>query len=181
MKKTVIAIIVTVAACVVFFGGIIVVGLIYRNNVAAPDDPTTSVNGGEKGDSDKLAVDPSAGEYVAPAAKENDGGGGIAIPGWGYISIPANETEIDVDFPNPEANDGKYYLSFELRLKDSGEVLYTSGLVPPGKTIQRITLSRGLDEGTHKAVIHVQPYKMDEEQTPTNNADMETDLVVFDN
>lgn len=177
MKRTIIAVVITVVACMVILGGIVLVGLSYRSN---PSGGSQQSSGGGKEASDKLQVDPSAGEYVAPVAQESEDGGGIAIPGWGYISIPANETEIEVDFPNPEANDGKYYLSFELRLKDSGEVLYTSGLVPPGKTIQHITLSRGLDEGTHKAVVHVQPYKMDEEQTPTNNADMETDLVVFE-
>lgn len=126
---------------------------------------------------DKMQVDPAAGDYVAP--EENSAGEtGIAIPGWGSMTIPAGERKVAVNLPNPEANSGKYYLTFELRLKESGEVLYTSELVPPGKTIQKITLSRPLEAGSYPAVIHVQPYKMDEEQTPTNNADMETELIV---
>ena len=89
---------------------------------------------------DKLQVDPNAGDYVAPEPEEQSEG--IAIPGWGSIS------------------------------------LCTTGLVPPGKTIQNITLARALDAGEYPAVVHVQPYKMDEAQTATNNADMETTLIV---
>ena len=126
----------------------------------------------------KLEVDPNAGVYVPPEPTPQPDSGGIAIPGWGSITLPANQTEVTVDFPNPEANEGRYYLSFALRLKETGEELYVSGLVPPGQTIQTITLSRPLEAGSYPAVVHVQPYKMDEAQTPTNNADMETELIV---
>lgn len=125
-----------------------------------------------------LALDPDAGVYVPPVVTKGPDSGGIAIPGWGSITIPANQTEVAVNFPNPEANEGRYYLTFSLRLKDTNEVLYTSGLVTPGLTIQRITLSRPLEAGEYKAVIHVQPYTMDAAQTPTNNANMETKLIV---
>lgn len=80
---------------------------------------------------DKLQVDPNAGDYVAPEPEEQSEG--IAIPGWGSISLPAGKTAVSVDFANPDANADKYYLSFELRLKDTGEVLCTTGLVPPGQ------------------------------------------------
>ena len=123
-----------------------------------------------------LTVDKDAGEFVAPET-ESSNQKGVSIPGWGTITIPANTTDITVDFFNPEANADLYYLTFELALSD-GEVLYTSGLVEPGKHIQKITLSRGLEAGEYDAVIHVQPYKMDEDKTPTNNADMKTTLVV---
>lgn len=125
----------------------------------------------------KLSIDPAAGEYVEPEQAPSPSTG-VAIPGWGSMTIPAGKTEVAVNLPNPEANEGAYYLSFTLRLKDTDEVLYTSGLVPPGQTIQKITLSRPLTAGSYAAVVHVQPYKMDEEQTPTNNADMETKLIV---
>ena len=123
------------------------------------------------------AIDEAAGEYVAPTPAPDDGSGGIAIPGWGMIEIPAGQTEVAVDFPNPVQNAERYYLTFQLMLKDTGEVLYQSGLVPPGKVIQAITLSRPLEAGTYAAVVRVQPYRMDEEKTPTNNADMETELI----
>ena len=131
-----------------------------------------------------LTIDENAGDYVAPAQKAAEAKPGVAIPGWGSFTFPPNTTELEgmVDFYNPEANDGYYYLTYELRLPDDSEqgyeVLYASQLIPPGKHIQTITLNRGLDVGDYEAVIHVQPYTMDESMTPTNNADMKTTLHV---
>ncbi|MDE5860923.1 MAG: hypothetical protein K2J36_08390 [Ruminococcus sp.] len=57
-------------------------------------------------------------------------------------------------------------------------MLYTSGLVDTGLHIQTINIARGLEAGTYDAVIHVQPYRMNGAQTPTNNADMRTQFIV---
>ena len=124
-------------------------------------------------------IDPNAGEYVPEPTRPASG---VAIPGWVSFTIPANTTEdIVVDFYNPVENTDKYYLTFELRLPDNSEqgyeVLYTSGLVEPTLHIQKITLNRGLEAGEYDAIIHVQPYHMDS-KAPTNNADMETKLIV---
>ncbi len=156
---------------------------IFLNKPAqAPSDPVignTSVSG--ENTPDVPERDPNAGEYVEPK-KDNAAQKGISIPGWNSIIIPKNEKEVAVDFYNPEANEGQYHLTFELRLPDDSEqgyeVLYKSGLVDPGLHIQNITLSRELDEGVYDALIHVQPYRMDEQKTATNNADMQTKLIV---
>lgn len=107
---------------------------------------------------------------------------GVVIPGWESLIIPAGKKDVAVDFYNPKENEGMYYLTFELRLCDSSEqgyeVLYASGLVEPGKHIDQITLFRGLEKGTHEAVIHVQPYRMNEEKAFTNNADIRIVLIV---
>lgn len=128
-----------------------------------------------------LVVDPNAGEFVdeaEPAEPEQ----GVAIPGWGAISLEADTTNVHVEFFNPEANADMFYLTFELRLKDDSEqgyeTLYTSGLVEPGLYLRDIVLSRPLEAGTYEGVVHIQPYRMDEELTPTNNADIEVKLVV---
>lgn len=126
-----------------------------------------------------LVVDENAGNYVKP---EKTPSKGVAIPGWGTITIPANTTEVMVDFFNPEENKDLYYLTFELRLIDEEtgeyETIYTSGLVEPGLHIQKITLSKPLKAGEYNSVIHVQPYRMNEARTATNNADMETKIIV---
>lgn len=131
--------------------------------------------------SDAPELDPNAGEYVEQQA-EKKSSGGIAVPGWNTLNIPKNKKEVAVDFYNPEENDGLYQLTFELRLPDESEqgyeVLYKSGLVDPGLHIQNITLSHELDEGIYDATLHVQPYRMDEQKSATNNADMQTQLIV---
>ena len=151
---------------------------LYRLGGETPSQSMFSTNqaAGDAAKESDLEVDGAAGDYVPPEAPQEEPG--IAIPGWGQIALPAGKTDVTVDFPNPEENAGQYYLTFALILKDTGETLYESELVPPGKTIQHITLSRPLDEGTYDAVVHVQPYRMDEQKTPTNNADMETKLIV---
>ena len=154
---------------------VMAVFLIRGNGKSAPVEESGGVG---------LTVDKNAGEYVPVEVELPEELPGIAIPGWGSITLPAGETDIvnRVDFYNPEDNADWYYLTFELRLLDDSEqgyeVLYASELVPPGQHIQSITLSRPLEAGEYDAVVHVQPYRMNDELTPTNNADMATTLVV---
>ena len=101
----------------------------------------------------------------------------IAIPGYGSITVPANQTEVEIFFENPISNSEKYYLTFELILKNTNETLYKSKMVPPGKAISNETLSRPLSSGSYDAIVKVQPYYMDSLQ-PTNNANIETKLIV---
>ena len=154
-------------------GVIIALPLIKKD--AVPEDIIID-DGGEK-----LKADPNAGKYVEPDKQEEENDG-VSVPGWSSLDFPANTSEVAVDFFNPEENEGRYSLTFELRLPDESEqgyeVLYTSGLVDAGLHIQQINLSRGLDAGVYDAIIHVQPYRMDENQTATNNADLKTKLVV---
>lgn len=103
----------------------------------------------------------------------------VTISGIGEIKVNAGETQADVLFTNPDENKGAYYLTFELTAEIGGRavLLYSSGLVEPGKSMSSIELSRPLDKGEYKAVVHVQPYLMDKGLTPTNNADIVTKLV----
>jgi len=122
-----------------------------------------------------LIIDSGAGEYVEqPQTSVTNS---VAIPSFGTITIPANTQTVSVHLYNPASNEGLYYLTFKLLLEDTGEVLYESNAVPPGKHIQSITLNRGLSAGVYDAVVHVQPYRMSDE-TPTNNANMRTTLIV---
>ena len=106
---------------------------------------------------------------------------GIAIPGWGTLKIPAGQKDNSIaNFNNPAEHAGKYFLKFELSLtKADGtkEVLYTSGLVEPGKYIQTISLSRALEAGEYEANMFVQPYKISD-QSPTNNLNSKMKLIV---
>lgn len=141
-------------------------------------------SGDSSGDEGGLKIDTNAGDYVVPIVNSNIEPN-VAIPGWGRITIPSGTTEItSVDFYNPEENEGLYYLTFELLLPDGDKYisLYKSGAVPPGKHIQKITLNQTLGLGTYDALIHVQPYRINEDGsvgTPTNNANMGTTLVVI--
>ena len=140
-----------------------------------------AVSGKKAGSGVELVIDPNA-ETGLPGQSDSALEQGVVIAGWESMTFLADTKEAAVDFRNPEENAGLYYLTFEIRLyDDSGrdyEVLYTSGLVEPGKRIDRITLPRELEKGVYDAVVHVQPYRMDEEKTQTNNVDMRIKLIV---
>ena len=134
-------------------------------------------NGGSTSQGAGLVVDPNAGEFVKPEQPP-----GVSIPGFGRLTIPANtEKLVGVNLYNPIENEGWYYLTFKLCLLDKNgevsEVLYESQLVPPGLYLQDITISRSLAKGEYDAMMHVQPYRIDD-LSPTYNADLKMILVV---
>ena len=131
----------------------------------------------------QLEIDPNAGELVTPTPAPTEPG--VAIPGWGSITLPAGVTEAATTLKNPDANADWYYLTFEMRLptvdeetgEESYEVLFTTGLIPPGQYCNQVTLTRALEPGEYHVILHVQPYRMSDKM-PTNNADTETLLIV---
>lgn len=102
----------------------------------------------------------------------------ISIPGWGAIKLPAGDLEADVALHNPNANMGYYDLSFTLKFADSGEEIFTTGPIAPGYKCTHVTLARKLEPGEYDTILFVQPYLQDEDQTPTNNAELELLLIV---
>lgn len=163
---------VVLAVLLILFGGAMIIwGIVPFFPADAPNSPGSSSQGSG------LVIDPNAGEYVPPTAAP-----GVAIPGFGSMTIPANTKEvIGINLYNPEENDGWYYLTFKLSLLDENEqvseTLYESQLVPPGLYLQDITLSRGLAPGEYEAVMHVQPYRV-ADMSPTNNANLRLTIIV---
>jgi hypothetical protein len=80
-------------------------------------------------------------------------------------------------FPNGEAAssdavmgnsvNNNYPFWFELLLSDTGEVLFESGLLPVGTTIESITLNKDLPAGTYRATVAV--HLMDENGDPIDS------------
>ena len=123
----------------------------------------------------KLVIDPNVGPSPTPAPTAP----GIAIPGWATLSLPAGMKEAEVPLVNPEANEGWYYLTFELRLKENNEIIFSTGLIPPGLYCNKVTLSKPLVKGTYECTMIVQPYFIREIPTPTNNAVFDIRVSVF--
>lgn len=121
-----------------------------------------------------LVIDPNISSTPTPAPPEP----GVAIPGWGSIYLPANSLEADADLFNPEANADWYYLTFQLRLKETNDVIFQTGLIPPGKYCTKVTLTHTLAPGNYNGIMHVQPYYIKDPPTPTNNANFEIQIIV---
>lgn len=98
----------------------------------------------------------------------------IVIPGYGEILLDADTRDVMLILPNPSGN--PCYFRFSILLKESGEVIYTSGLVPPGKAIGELRLKRALSEGNYPATIQIETFSLDESHTPMNGANVETVL-----
>lgn len=85
--------------------------------------------------------------------KENEAKG-IQVRGFTTWSIPANTSKnLSIPLENPEGN--PCYFSFEILLSDSGEVIYSSDMVPPGEKISRINITREFDAGDYPATIKI--------------------------
>ncbi|MCD7844124.1 MAG: hypothetical protein LUG17_05830 [Clostridiales bacterium] len=124
-------------------------------------------------------IDPDAADWDDSALTDASGDGeeavGIKIPGYPSITIPADQETVSVALLNPEGN--PCYFTFTLVLKDTDEVLYTSGMVPPGQAITSITLSRSLEAGEYDAVIQITTASL-EDGSAMNGANVEAVLIV---
>ena len=118
-------------------------------------------------------IDPNAGDGVT-VTETPQKADSIKIPGYPSITIAANTPNVTMALLNPEEN--PCYFKFEIVLKDTGETIYESQFVPPGKTITDVTLTRGLSEGEHPATIKISTVALDQ-KTPLNGANVETVLI----
>lgn len=79
---------------------------------------------------------------------------GIQVRGFTTWSIPANTSKnLSIPLENPEGN--PCYFSFEILLSDTGEVIYSSDMVPPGEKISRINITREFEAGDYPATIKI--------------------------
>ena len=98
----------------------------------------------------------------------------IVIPGYGEILLTADTRDVMLILPNPPGN--PCYFRFSILLKEGNEVIYTSGLVPPGKAIEELRLKRELAQGDYPAIIQIETFSLDGSLTPMNGANVETVL-----
>lgn len=122
-------------------------------------------------------LDPDAQDWTGETLPDKAEGEsvGIQIPGYPSITLPADTEDVTVALLNPEGN--PCYFTFELALTDTGEVLYTSGMVAPGKVLTNITLSRPLAAGEYNATIRISTASLTD-GSAMNGANVETVLIV---
>ena len=152
--------------------GVVTLALNWNNLFgSAPDGPSSSQTG-------DLDIDPGAeswnGEKL-PDKTDDAPAAGIKIPGYPSITLPKNQKTVNVALLNPEGN--PCYFTFELVLKDTGERLYKSKLVPPGKAITEITMEKPLAEGEYDATIKITTTSLTD-GSAMNGANVETVLIV---
>ncbi|HHV51034.1 MAG TPA: tRNA (uracil-5-)-methyltransferase [Clostridiales bacterium] len=104
-------------------------------------------------------LDPDAEDWTgARTTRNTEPTEDIRIPGYKSITVEANTRNVSVNLHNPEKNN--CYFVIRLVLADTGETLYESKMIAPGKGLYNITLSRPLEAGTYKAKLQYEPYDM---------------------
>ena len=69
-----------------------------------------------------------------------------------------------------------FYLQFNIILRDTDEVIYSSGLVEYGNYIDKLKLNREIEKGEYAAIVFIQPY--DIKLNKTNNAKFNIRLII---
>ena len=136
-----------------------------------PKGPSSSQTG-------DLDIDPGANDWNGeklPDKTDDAPAAGIKIPGYPSITLPADQETVTMALLNPEGN--PCYFTFEIVLKDTGESIYKSKLVPPGKAITEITMSKALPAGEYDATIKITTTSL-ADGSAMNGANVETVLIV---
>lgn len=109
-------------------------------------------------DDGMMIIDPSATDIVGSDESGAMSGEGIKVIGFKRITVKAGREDIDSYFINPFENN--VYFVASLYLAD-GTLLYKSSLIPPGKAIYRINISKPLEPGDYDAVVYYETYSVD--------------------
>jgi len=121
-------------------------------------------------------LDENAKEFTGSAPENRSGNtGGIKIPGYGTVTLPANMTNVKMILLNPEGN--PCYFSFELVV--DGETYYTSDMVPPSMCVEDLTLTKPLEKGEYTALLKIRTWSLDEGHHAMNGANVEFELKVI--
>ena len=168
-KKTLIISLIVLLLLIV---GVVTLPLYWNNWFGdVPDGPSSSQTG-------DLDIDPGADDWNGeklPDKTDDAPAAGIKIPGYPSITLPKGQKTVNVALLNPEGN--PCYFTFEILLKDTGERLYKSKLVPPGKAITEITMTKALSAGEYNATIKIATASL-EDGSAMNGANVETVLIV---
>lgn len=169
IKKDILAVIILLILLGLLLLAGLAVGITYgvRANTDVPPETTT--------DPRMIDTDAEWGEgYISVPEKIETEGRKIKVNGIPEMRLKADTLEQNFVFSNPQEN--PCYFVVEVELIDTGEIIYTSNLLPPGYSISKFRLNRTLKEGSYKAVVHYKTYTFDKEQRPLNNMDIKTTI-----
>ena len=100
----------------------------------------------------------------------------IMLPGISQITAQAGERHVEHVLFNPEGN--PCYFKFHLVRDDTGEELYTSGLVEPGNAVMEFDLTKALEKGSYEVTVQVETHPVDDPEGEMNQGAVKTTLVV---
>lgn len=100
----------------------------------------------------------------------------ILLPGISRLKVKAGELRIHTALINPEGN--TCYFKYIIQLADTKEVLYTSGLIEPGKAVTEFDITRMLKPGEYPVTIIVETRDTEDYETVYNAGNIDAVLDV---
>lgn len=101
----------------------------------------------------------------------------ISFPSYRTVRILKTAKEIHLSLVNPSFN--KANLQFTLYLNGQKEPLLRTGLVQPGKAVQKVPLKESLKPGSYKVQLKMKAYAQGQEKVELNGANTEFELLVM--
>lgn len=166
-KKYILIIVILAAACA---AGIFVAFHMGQNSVQTEVAEAAENTNGIKIADDASEWDDSLTDTSGQGTK------GIKIPGYGELTVAANETDWKITLANPQDND--CYFKYLITIDDSEEVIYESDYIEPGKAIREFQVTKGLEAGDYKIHLNIEAYSTDGSDTRLNGANVQADLHV---
>lgn len=124
-------------------------------------------------------LDPNASDYTSTLQRPKDwDGGSILLPGFDDLRLEADSDVLHTAFYNPKGN--PCYFQYKLIYKDTGEILYQSGLIAPGKAVTEEKLNRSFSKGIYKVSIKIDTFSLKNHEDPLNGGAIETELVAIE-
>ncbi len=124
----------------------------------------------------KNLLDPKAQEYVPKIdIPKNSDPSKIAIPGYDSLRMPEGKIS-HFSLWNPETN--PCYFKFVIKLDETGEQLYESKLVEPGKAVVEQEFSKKLTAGRYAVTIVIKSYNLEDPEREMNGGEVQTTLLV---
>lgn len=123
-----------------------------------------------------VIIDENASEWNKDLENVSNGQKGIQIPGYGEITIPADETTWKITLANPKDND--CYFQYSITIDDDETPVYESDYIEPGKAITEFEVSKPLEAGEYSIYMNISTFSMDGNNERLNGASVKADLHV---
>ena len=100
----------------------------------------------------------------------------IALQGINVLEMKAGSRTVEFPLINPEGN--TCYMAYTIVDQASGETLYESGMIEPGKAVLNFDLNRTLEPGTYSILVQIKTNDLEDYTVELNGAEIPAELVV---
>ena len=122
-----------------------------------------------------LETDPARVGYVASAdlTKADPDNPQTQAPGYAEITLDRVSKKLNIPLSNPEGNS----CYFVIHLVVDGKDIYSTKMLPPGKSLEEVRVDKKLKKGTYDAVLRYECFHVTS-LTRLNEVEVKTKLVV---